>query len=363
MNDLMEKKRGRARDFGVEIGRLPPGPHNAITDVDGVRVGHVPLLQDQPQVARTGVTVVMPNEGRIFDERVVGSAFVLNGAGELSGITQLREWGILETPIALTNTMSVGTCSRGLVDYMLARHSEIGDAADVVIPVVGECDDSWLNDVTAQHIMPSHILKAIDAARGGEVEEGSVGAGTGMITCDLKAGIGTSSRLVEIGAERFTLGVLVLSNFGTLSQLRIDGRPFGRFLEERGMIEDRRRVNYGSIICVVATDAPLTPHQLGRISKRAALGIGRCGSTANHGSGEIVLAFSTGNTVPRAPGILRFHWDVLADHAINPLYEATVDATEEAILNALFAAETVTGRQGRVVPGLPHEIFAEWWSR
>jgi len=357
--------RARARDFGVAIGKLPTGKHNAITDVSGVRVGHVTLIEDKPQVARTGVTVVMPNEGKIFDERVVGSAFVLNGAGELSGITQLREWGILETPIALTNTMSVGTCSRGLVDYMLAHHSEIGDAADVVIPVVGECDDSWLNDVTAQHIEPGHIMQAIEAATSGPIQEGGVGAGTGMITCDLKAGIGTSSRVVEItpGGEPFTLGVLVLSNFGTLGQLRVDGGAFGRFLEEQRFVEDRRRVNYGSIICVVATDAPLTPQQLGRISKRAALGIGRCGSTANHGSGEIVLAFSTGNTVPRDPGVVRFHWDVLADHAINPLYEATVDATEEAILNALFAAQTTSGRQGRVVPALPLDLFETWWSR
>ncbi|MBU0551640.1 P1 family peptidase [Myxococcota bacterium] len=353
--------RTRARDHGVMIGDLPTGPYNAITDVEGVLVGHATLISDGDTPARTGVTVIMPNERRIFHERVLGNAFVLNGAGELSGITQVHEWGLIETPIALTNTMSVGTCSRGVVDYMLNRHAEIGDDHDVVIPIVGECDDSWLNDVSGQHIRPGHVQQAINAAASGRVPEGNVGAGTGMITCDLKAGIGTSSRVIEIGDDRFTVGVLVLSNFGTLNQLRVDGLPFGRYLERQGWEEvEKRRVNYGSIICVVATDAPLTPHQLGRIAKRAALGIGRCGSTANHGSGEIVLAFSTKNVVPRSSAVLRYSWDVLADRAINPLYVATIDATEEAILNALFAAETMIGRYGRVAPALPLDLFKQF---
>ncbi|MFT5432483.1 MAG: D-aminopeptidase, partial [Myxococcota bacterium] len=315
-----------------------------------------------PTVARTGVTVVMPNAHNIFSERVVGSAFVLNGAGELSGITQVVEWGLIETPIGLTNTMSTGTCSRGIVDYMLGRHTEIGAEADVVIPLVGECDDSWLNDASAQHITREHALEAIRNARSGPVTEGGVGAGTGMITCDLKAGIGTASRVVEIG-ERYTVGVMVLSNFGSLDQLRVDGLPFGRHLENIGFADERRRVNYGSIIVVVATDAPLIPQQLGRVAKRAALGIGRCGSTANHGSGEIIVAFSTGNVIPRDTKVLRYTWDVLADPAINGLYAATIEATEEAIMNALFAAETTTGQQGRVAHALPTDEFARYMSR
>ena len=345
--------RGRARDFGVVVGTLPTGPHNAITDVEGVRVGHVTLMHDDPTCARTGVTVILPNDDRIFDERVIGNAFVLNGAGELGGITQLHEWGLIETPIALTNTMSVGTCSRGIVDYMLARHTNIGDADDVVIPIVGECDDSWLNDVSAQHVRSEHVARAIASASSGAVAEGSVGAGTGMICCDLKAGIGTSSRVIRIGDEEFALGSLVLSNFGLLEQLRVDGLPLGKHLADTGYVAHRRTHNYGSIICVVATDAPLTPHQLGRVAKRAALAVGRCGSTAYHGSGEIMMAFSTGNVVPRNPAVRRFSWDVLADHAIDPLYQATVDSVEESILNALFAADTMTGRYGRVVPALP----------
>lgn len=354
---------GRARDHGVVIGALPTGPLNAITDVAGVQVGQVTLWQDAPTVARTGVTVILPNKGRIFHERVVGNAFVLNGAGELSGITQVVEWGLLETPIALTNTMSVGTCSRGLVDYMLRNNAEIGEDHDVVIPVVGECDDSWLNDVAGQHVMPIHVQQAIDAASDGVVAEGCVGAGTGMITCDLKAGIGTSSRVVTTGGESFTVGVLVLSNFGTLEQLRVDGMPFGRYLAGHWSPGQVRRRNYGSIICVVATDAPLAPHQLGRLGKRAALGIGRCGSTANHGSGEIILAFSTGNVVPRGDDQTRFTWSLLRDRALDPLYAATVDATEEAILNALFAATTTTGKSGRTVPAMPIDVFQAYWSK
>ena len=354
--------RGRARDHGVVIGTLPTGPHNAITDVAGVMVGHATIISDTPTVARTGVTVIQPNDGRIFEERVVGNDFVLNGAGELSGITQVAEWGLIETPIALTNTMSVGICSRGVVDYMLSRHAGIGDAHDVVIPLVGECDDSWLNDVSAQHVTTDHVRRALESASNGPVAEGSVGAGTGMITCDLKAGIGTSSRVVRIGGESLTVGVLVLSNFGTLDQLRIDGAPFGRHLQREGFgDDDHRRVNYGSIIVAVATDAPLIPQQLGRVAKRAALGIGRCGSTANHGSGEIVVAWSTRNVVPRRSDTHRFTWDVLADSAIDPIYEATVAATEEAIVNTLFAAESMTGRQGRTVGGLPIDAFERFF--
>ncbi len=350
--------RGRARDYEVVIGTLPTGPHNAITDVAGVLVGHTTLNSDDDgSVARTGVTVIHPNWRRIFEERVVGNAFVLNGAGELSGITQVSEWGLIETPLTLTNTMSVGICSRGVVDYMLNRHEGIGDQHDVLIPLVGECDDSWLNDVSAQHVTTEHVREALERAAGGPVPEGNVGAGTGMITCDLKSGIGTSSRVVQVGDELLTVGVLVLSNFGTVDQLRVDGAPFGRHLERLGYGDDARRVNYGSIIVAVATDAPLIPQQLGRVAKRAALGIGRCGSTANHGSGEIIVAWSTGNLVPRRSATHRFTWDVLADEAINPIYAATVEATEEAIVNSLFAAETMTGRLGRVVPALPID---EW---
>ena len=359
---MIESKKQRARDFGVQIGMFPTGPHNAITDVAGVLVGHATIRADEPAVARTGVTVVLPNGDNIFHERVVGNAFVLNGAGELAGITQVVEWGLIETPIALTNTMSVGTCFAGIVDHMLAHHAGIGNDEDVVIPLVGECDDSWLNDVSGQHVEKQHVRDAISNARSGSVDEGSVGAGTGMITCDLKAGIGTSSRQIELGSETYTVGVLVLSNFGSLDQLRVDGLPFGRHLDRAKFLEHRRRVNYGSIVSIVGTDAPLLPKQLERIAKRSALGIGRCGSTANHGSGEIVIAFSTGNTVPRDRTVDRFRWNVIADRAVNPLYAGTIDATEEAILNSLFGNQNTVGREERVVPALPLDLFQKFMS-
>ncbi len=359
------------RDFGIAIGTLPTGPLNSITDVEGVMVGHATIIEGEGPLTpgegpvRTGVTVVMPNAGNIFQERVMGSGFVLNGAGELSGLTQVMEWGVLETPIALTNTHAVGVCSDALVQYMVDNHVGIGQEHDVVIPLVGECDDSWLNDVTGRHVKQKHVLAAIDDATSGEFAQGSVGGGTGMITCDLKAGIGTSSRVLEMQDRKFTVGVLVMSNFGTLEQLRIDGFPAGRVLRDYVDEHEIRRENYGSIIALVATDAPLRPTQLGRIAKRASLGIGRVGSTANHGSGEIILAFTTANRVPRSSSSLTHNYEVLADKFINPVYQATVDATEEAILNALCAADTMTGRDGHTALGLPMEEIVDRviWTR
>lgn len=357
----MTDARLRLRDLGVRIGTLPVGEHNAITDVPGVMVGHTTISDGD---ARTGVTVILPNGGNIFHERVMGGSFVLNGAGEVSGLTQVTEWGLIETPIALTNTHSVGTCASAIVRYMMDRQPGIGRHHDVIIPLVGECDDSWLNDIAGPHLQKQHVWDAIDGAASGAVEEGSVGGGTGMITCDLKAGIGTSSRKVQLGELDLTVGVLVMSNFGTLEQLRIDGAPFGRELAAQSDAEDqRRRVNYGSIICVIGTDAPLSPHQLTRLSKRAALGIGRVGSTANHGSGEIIVAFTTRNVVPRESGSVTHEMVCVLENHINPLYQATVDATEEAILNSLCAAEPMTGRDGHHAPALPLEQLKSYLER
>lgn len=360
--------RPRIRDLGVKIGAFEPGPFNAITDVSDVKVGHCTLIEGGGPLdvgvgpVRTGVTAILPNDGVIFHERVLGGGFVLNGAGELSGLTQVQEWGLIETPILLTNTLSVGTCGAAMVRYMVERHPGIGGAHDVVIPLVGECDDSWLNDAAGHHVTEQHVFEALNSATGGPVVEGCVGGGTGMITCDLKGGIGTSSRVVNVGQRSYTVGVLVMSNFGRIGDLRIDGRPFGRHLEALGWPETpRRRVNYGSIIAVVATDAPLLPQQLARLSKRAALGIGRCGSIAAHGSGEIVLSFSTANIIPRDHGEEVFRLDMLADACIDPLYAATLDATEEAILNALCAATEMTGRDGHYAPALPLDMLAEYW--
>ncbi len=351
----------RLRDFGATIGTMPVGRFNAITDVEGVQVGHTTLVRGDGALVvgegpvRTGVTAILPNGGRIFEDRVMASAFVLNGAGELSGVVQLIEWGLLETPIILTNTHSVGTSSEAVVRYMVERNGGIGSIHDVLIPVVGECDDSWLNDVSGHHVSQEDVWTALDNAAGGDVAEGSVGGGTGMITCDLNAGIGTSSRVVATPGGDFHVGVLVMSNFGVLEQLRLDGLPLGRFLESRIDLGERRRVNYGSIISVVATDAPMMPSQLTRLAKRSALGIGRAGSTALHGSGEIVLAFSTTNAVPRGESAFSHKIEFVAESHINPFYQASIEATEEAILNSLVSNETMVGRDGHIAHGLPHD--------
>lgn len=300
---------------------------------------------------RTGVTCVLPHDS-IYTERLIGSAFVLNGAGEVAGLTQVTEWGLLETPILLTNTMSVGKVSDACIKWMTKRHPGIGVDEDVILPVVGECDDSFLNDAVGRHIRSEHVYRAIESAAAGPVAEGSVGAGTGMICCDFKAGIGTSSRTIGADVGRYTVGVLVLTNFGLMENLRIDGVPLGEIYQpEFG--EARRISNYGSIIALIATDAPLLTSQLGRLCKRAALGIGRAGSYAAHGSGEIVLAFSTANKVPRTTEGLTHKLDVLLDKATAPLYEAVIEATEEAIVNALCLAEDMTGQGGNFAPGLP----------
>ena len=352
-------RRARLRDLGISIGRYPTGPFNAITDVPKVRVGHTTLIAGEgPLVVgqgpvRTGVTAILPNDGNIFNQRVVGSAFILNGAGEVSGLTQLVEWGLIETPIILTNTLSVGTCSEAVVKYMVDRYPSIGKEHDVIIPIVGECDDSWLNDAAGHHVRTEHVRRAIAGATAGPVAEGSVGGGTGMITCDLKAGIGTSSRRLPPEEGGYTVGVLVMSNFGELPDLRVDGVPVGALLAPEMAAYTRRRHNYGSIIAVVATNAPLLTHQIARLCKRVALGIGRCGSYAAHGSGEIVLGFSNANTVPRDTEKMVYRMKILLDTRMNPLYQAAIEATEEAILNALCAAGPMVGHSGNTAPALP----------
>ncbi len=354
----------RLRDFGIALGHYPTGPENALTDVPGVRVGHTTLIQgDGPLVpgkgpVRTGVTAIVPSDN-IFDQRVIANGFVLNGAGEVSGMTQLTEWGLLETPILLTNTMSVGKVSDATIKWMTRRHPGIGTDFDVLIPIVGECDDSFLNDAVGRHIRSEHVYRAIESASAGRVAEGSVGAGTGMITCDFKGGIGTSSRRITIDEITYTLGTLVLTNFGVAKNLRIDGVPVGEVLEPDFRDVIKRMYSYGSIICVVATDAPMLPVQLGRVCKRASLGIGRSGSYAAHGSGEIVVGFSTANKVPRVAARMRTQIDVLLDTAMNGFYEAVVECTEEAIANALFQGGDMTGQSGHFAPGLPAARAAE----
>jgi D-aminopeptidase len=366
--------RARFRDLGFTIGHVPTGPMNAITDVPGVRVGHTTLIEgDGPLVVgqgpvRTGVTAIVP-PNPIFSERVLAGSFVLNGAGEVSGLTQVVEWGLLETPILLTSTMSVGKVSDATVKWMTRHFPGIGDQYDVIIPIVGECDDSWLNDAVGRHVRSEHVYRAIEQAAGGVVAEGAVGAGTGLITCDFKAGIGTSSRRVAItrAGEKtgpsYNLGVLVQSNFGILRSLLIAGVPVGEILGPSYRDDGKRARNAGSIICVIATDAPLLPNQISRLCKRAALGIGRVGSFAAHASGEIIIGFSTANKVPRSASGMTHKLDVLFDDACDGLYEAVVECTEEAIVNALCMAEDMRGQSDHFAPALPLDALAEILQR
>ena len=351
--------RVRARELGLPLGRFKPGKFNAITDVDGVLVGHSTIIKGEGKLhagkgpVRTGVTAILPNRSNIFMDRLAGGAFVLNGAGEVSGLTQVVEWGLIETPILLTNTMSVGACSDALARYMVEQHPGIGEEHDVIIPVVGECDDSYLNDIAGRHVKNEHVREAIANAKSGPVVEGAVGGGTGMITCDFKAGIGTSSRKLPEVFGGYTLGVLVMSNFGKMHNLRVAGMPVGEVLAEKMKHLPRRQNSYGSIIAVVATDAPLLPHQLSRLCKRVGLGIGRVGSYAAHGSGEIVVGFSTANVIPRRTRKMVYKMKILLDQRLDPLYEAVMEATEEAILNSMCMATEMTGVNGNYVPALP----------
>jgi D-aminopeptidase len=355
----MSAERQRLRSLGISVGTVPTGRHNAITDVAGVSVGHTTVIEGKN--VRTGVTAILPRSGNIFEEPLIGGHFVLNGAGEISGLTQLSEWGLIETPILLTNTLSVGAVSHGTVQHMVEQFPGIGSRQDVVIPLVGECDDSFLNDIAGDWITSEHVYNALNSATDGPVEEGSVGSGTGMVTCDLKAGIGTSSRVLPAEDGGFTVGILVMSNFGRLEDLRVDGMPVGPLVKEvLGEIE-RRRSLYGSIIAIIATDAPLTSRQINRVCKRVALGIGRVGSYAAHGSGEIILGFSTAQTIRRGSKALTHEMRMLDDTRMNPLYRAAIECTEEAILNALCASNSMTGVRGNVCPALPLDVIQWAW--
>jgi D-aminopeptidase len=348
----------RARDLGVTIGRFATGPHNAITDVAGVRVGHVTLIDGEgplrPGVGpvRTGVTAVVPAEGDVFLQRVFAGSYVLNGAGEVMGMLQVDEWGICETPILLTSTMCVGRVADATISWMWRKHPKIGQEYDVVIPVVAECDDSFLNDAVGRHVTEHHVTAALDAAADGPVAEGCVGAGTGMQTFDFAGGIGTSSRRVELAGAETTVGALVLSNFGDRENLRIDGLPVGRLLAER-FAHLKRRPAAGSIVVLIATDAPLLARQLSRLCRRGALALGRLGGYAANNSGEFIFSWSTKNRVPRERLSRQHTVEIVLDAELDALYEATVDVVEEAVINAICAGVPMTGHSNHHVPALP----------
>jgi D-aminopeptidase len=361
----MEKK--RARDAGIKIGHLPPGPNGAITDVAGVRVGHSTIVRGEGQLVvgegpvRTGVTVVSPREGSTRDDPVFAGCHRLNGNGEMTGLEWVRESGVLTTPVAITNTHSVGVVRDALIA------AELGARAEEYwcLPVVAETYDGTLNDINGQHVTADHTREALSDTRGGPVEEGSVGGGTGMICHEFKGGIGTASRRLADEEGGWMVGALVQANYGRRSMLRVGGAPVGRVLTTERVPspykEDRSSAEKGSIIVILATDAPLLPHQCERLAQRASIGLGRMGGGCEDGSGDIFLAFATGNGgIPRAglsqlPATIPLQ--MLPNERMTPLFYAAAEATEEAILNSLLTAGTVTGRDGITAYGLEPDLL------
>ncbi|TAA67469.1 DmpA family aminopeptidase [Planococcus salinarum] len=335
----------RIRDYGVQVGRLQPGPRNAITDVEGVTVGHVTLSDGNSQ---TGVTAILPHQGNIFKEKLIASSHVINGFGKTMGTIQMQELGTLETPILLTNTLGVGVAADTLFDYMLEQNPEIGRTTGTVNPVIGECNDMFLNDIRAKFVKREHVLEALERTAS-DFEEGAVGAGTGMLCYSLKGGIGSASRIMEMSHGHYTIGVLVLSNFGILSDLLVQGKAVGQELKER-LLESYKEEDKGSVMIIVATDLPVSERQLNRILKRSVTGLSRTGSIITNGSGEIVLGFSTATRIPHDKPEELLAIPQIHEEDMDTAFRAIGEATEEAVLNSLVTAEAIEGRAGNRRP-------------
>ncbi len=328
----------RIREYGIQIGKLPAGEKNLITDVPGVKVGHVTLNQESMQ---TGVTAVLPHDGNLFRDKVVAATHVINGFGKSIGLMQIDELGTLETPIVLTNTLNVGLAADGLVEYALEQNPEIGVKTGTVNPVVCECNDAYLNNVRNRGVKQEHVKQAIEMASS-DFEEGAVGAGRGMSCYHLKGGIGSSSRIISLKGSVYTLGVLVLSNFGERGDLLVDGRKMGREIEEYLQSQSHEK-DKGSVIVVMATDAPVSDRQLTRILRRGLVGLTRTGSNLGNGSGDVLVGFTTANRVQHFEEATIVSQQVLNEDLIDVFFRAAAEATEEAVLNSMVCAEAVTG--------------------
>lgn len=339
----------RARDYGIEIGILKTGQYNAITDVEGVMVGHTTLIVGDS--VRSGVTAIVPHSGNIFRSKVPAAIYVGNGFGKLAGYTQVKELGNIETPIILTNTLSVPMASNALISYTLGMKGN--EKVHSVNSIVGETNDGWLNDIRGRHITEEHVLSAIDNAKPGPFEEGNVGAGTGTICFGFKGGIGTSSRKTPRSLGGYTVGVLVQTNFGGV--LEINGVPIGKELNQYPYSKELMNDADGSCMMVVITDAPLSSRNLERLAKRAIMGLARTGGIASNGSGDYVIAVSTtiSNRILDSEEATLYKSDVVRNEDMTSLFLATIEATEEAIVNSLFAAESMTGRDGHAIKALP----------
>jgi L-aminopeptidase/D-esterase-like protein len=354
-------KKPRARDLGVPFDGTP-GKFNAITDVPGVQVGHATLISGEGKLqvgqgpVRTGVTAVLPRGKDSMNDAVFAGWFSQNGNGEMTGTTWVEESGFLEGPVMITNTHSVGVVRDAVIAWRVAHGQPDPTGYWWSLPVVAETWDGWLNDINGFHVKPEHAFHAIDSAHGGQVEEGSVGGGTGMICNEFKGGIGTSSRHLDAKYGDYTVGVLVQCNYGLRPNLRIAGVPVGQEIPDGAPYASAGfdEMDRGSIIVVIATDAPLVSHQLKRLARRVSLGLGRNGSISGNGSGDIFIAFSTANSHTET-GKKVVNIKMLPNGAIDPIFAATVQATEEAIINAMVAADTMTGIENHQVIGLPHD--------
>jgi D-aminopeptidase len=348
--------RPRLRDLGIVTGQLEPGPLNAITDVEGVKVGHSTLIGDSPRVVRTGVTAIWPRAS-IWQDWCYAGYHSFNGNGEMTGLPWLAEQGLLGAPLCITNTLSVGVVRDAICAYAVEK----GIDQPFHLPVTAETWDGWLSDAEGFSVTRDMAFEALENAKGGPVAEGCVGGGTGMITHEFKGGIGTASRRVETAGERYTVGVLVQSNYGKRHLFRVDGVPVGREITTDLVPSSHLPEPKSSIIVILATDAPLIPIQCQRLSRRATTGLAWVGGVGSNSSGDIFLAFSTGNVVRPSDKITQLR-SLNAD-AMTPLFEAAAEATEEAIINALVAAETMTGFKGRTAHALPHDKLIEVMRR
>lgn len=335
------KGQKRIRDYNIEIGSLQTGKRNAITDVEGVKVGHLTLDNEE---VKTGVTVILPHSRNLFKEKLIGAVHVINGFGKTMGTIQIQELGTIETPIALTNTLSIGEVSSALIDYMLEMNEDIGKTTGTVNPIVCECNDGFLNDIRGKHVKKHHVLKAIKNADV-SFKEGAVGAGTGMSCYELKGGIGSASRVIQLGDKTYSIGVLVLTNMGKKGELIVDGRALNQEIIQEDSAQEGH-LDDGSIIIILATDIPLTERQLNRICKRAVVGLNRTGSQLDNGSGEIAIGFTTANCVQHyRKDIINAVW-FLHEDKIDNVFKAAAESTEEAILNSMITAEQTIGRDG-----------------
>ncbi|MBI4670163.1 MAG: P1 family peptidase [Chloroflexi bacterium] len=351
--------RPRARALGIAVGALATGEFNAITDVHGVRVGHRTIIQGTGALVpgqgpvRTGVTAIIPHAGDLFLEKITGAVVRINGFGEVTNTQQIDEMGVMEGPIMLTNTMNVPRVADAVMDWAFEHSTDMNVTTWGISPVVAETSDNYLNDGRGRHVHREHVFEAIETARGGVVAEGAVGGGAGMICYEFKGGIGTASRVLPAALGGYTVGVLVQSNFGSRAKLRIDGVPVGRELLDYD--ERLQRESHGSVIVVVATDAPMTSRQLKRMGMRVAFGLARTGTQGGNTSGDFAICFSTARNRPHHSTTLTLPLtQVVEDGAlINTLFDAVAEATEEAVLNSLFQAETMTGRDNRIIHALP----------